>query len=147
MKTHLDLYRTARREFLRRPELYCQTGLAARQLAYAKRAVRVATAWEAAEEMGMVRLRLEADDCVFEDGLFGDCFNPAAHPDIKPEVLEEQHQHEVDRVNRDGVWVLVSEYKDDDWRQAFSCGGIIGDDWRGDVELDAKEAALAGLDR
>jgi len=82
-------------------------------------------------EIGSVRLRIEPDDSVDMEDLFGDTFNPTLNPKISEAKLERQKKEEVDRVNRDGVWGVIGEYWDgEEWQTADSCWGFIGEDWK-----------------
>lgn len=83
--------------------------------------------------------------------LMGDSYDPKVNPEINPRKLEEQKNEFIERVNRDGVWGLVSQYKCptcQEWIDADSCWGFIGDDWKDSgIDLDLKWSALdkAGL--
>ncbi|MEN6534494.1 MAG: hypothetical protein ABFD89_12575 [Bryobacteraceae bacterium] len=155
MKTYRDLYRIARTQYTRHPEWYGQHGIAAVQLKAAKREARIREAWEKAEDAGLVRLRVEPDESTDLDNLLGDVFNPEANPDIDPKRLEQEKQHEIDRINRDGVWGVIGEYKaavcpacgrGGNWEHADSCWGFIGNDWEGSgYDLDIMEETLAQL--
>lgn len=158
MKTYRDLYQTARKAFYANPEIYTSVGLAARQLKEAKRDAMIRAAWETAEESGLVRLRVEPDDVCDLDNLLGDCFDPTANPDIKPERLEREKQHEIDRIDRDGVWGVIGEYKSSvcptcgrggEWEQADSCWGFVGEDWKDsgyDLDIMAETLSKAGIE-
>ena len=99
----------------------------------------------------IVRIRIEPDDSADLDNLLGDCFDPDVNSDIQPHVLARQRQEEIDRINRDGVYGIIGEYKCPccgNWQQVDSCWGFIGDDWKDSgYDLDIKQAALdkAGL--
>lgn len=96
-----------------------------------------------------MRLQVEPDDSVDLDNLIGDAFDPNVNQAIKPEKLKEQKQHEIDRINRDGVWGVISEYKCPacgSWKTADSCWGFIGDDYKDSgYDLDVMEETLNKL--
>lgn len=96
-------------------------------------------------EPGAVRLQIVADDHCSLDDLFGDCYNPKVNPDIPRATLERQRAAEVERVERDGVCGIVGEWFDgDEWQQADSVYGFIGDDWRDSgYDVDIRASALA----
>lgn len=157
MRTYLDTYKQWRKETAEHPERYGKTGVAARQLRNAKHQAAVEAAWEKAEDAGLVRFRVEPDDMCDLDDLFGDMFDPDVHTNIKPERLAQERQREIDRVNRDGVWGIIGECKGSvcptcgrggEWTHGGSCWGFIGDDWKGDAEIDIKAETLtaAGID-
>src|SRR5260370_14302082 len=80
---------------------------------------------------GHVRLRVVPDEtCSFED-LEGDCFNPKANPNIPASRLQRDREEFIAKVNREGVWRIVSEYCDGEvWQHEDSCFGFVGEDWR-----------------
>jgi len=122
---------------------------ASRALDIARRHVDITTRWEKAEAAGLVRLTLEPDIDADLADLAGDCFNPDANPTIQPHILEREYQEFVDRVNRDGVWGVIGEYKCpccDHWTVADSCWGFVGDDWQeSGYDLDIMHATLSQL--
>ena len=133
MKTYLEHYNTARQDYWQHPKRYFPTGLAARQLAHAKRKAHILEQWEQAESLELVRLRIEPDEMVDLDDLLGDMYNPDVNPDIEPEKLEQEKKWELDRIDRDGVWGVIGEYKCPicgHWVQVDSCWGFVGDDWK-----------------
>jgi len=151
MKTYKNLYVERRKAFWANPSRGGQAGIAAYQLRAAKRESQVRAAWDNAEDAGLVRLRIEPDESCGLDDLLGDCFDQGCNPDIKPEKLERERQWEIDRIERDGVWGVVGEYMADacpmcgrggEWTHGASCWGFVGDDWRGDAEVDIMEATL-----
>jgi hypothetical protein len=92
------------------------------------------------------------------DDLLGDCYNPKVNPDINPTKLERERQWAIDRIERDGVWGVVGEYKADvcptcgrggEWVHGGSCWGFVGDDWKDDADVGIMEETLeaAGLDK
>lgn len=90
-------------------------------------------------EIGVVRLKIEWDDCPDLSYLDQDCF-------------AKDRAHEYARANRDGVVGIVGQYWDGSkWRIADSVWGFIGDDWRNsgydtDVMCATLDAALAATD-
>jgi hypothetical protein len=80
---------------------------------------------------GELRLKVVADEWRDLDDLFGDSYNPEACPEIKPEILAKERQHEIDRIERDGIWGVVAEVWDGyEWEHCDSCWGFVGDDWK-----------------
>jgi hypothetical protein len=78
-----------------------------------------------------VRLRIVPDECVDLDDLLGDTYSHKANPDIPESRLERERKREIERINRDGVCGVIGEYFDgEQWEQADSCWGFIGDDWK-----------------
>jgi hypothetical protein len=76
------------------------------------------------------------------DDMCGDMFCPRANPDIRPAELEREKEEYRERLGRDGVWHVESQYWDgDDWQPADSIGGIEGgsDDC---YAVDLKRAAM-----
>ena len=138
---------------LRQPHISLYTGSGARYhyqvraeqaLKYARYHVQVTRQWAQAEADGLVRLRTEPDYCVDFADLAGDCFDPTANPNIQPHILAKQEREYRERINWEGVWVLIGEYKCrccGAWRVADSVGGIVGQDYDG-VDLDIKAATL-----
>lgn len=94
----------------------------------------------------LVKLDVVADYDMDLDDLLGDLFDPKVNPDINPHVLERQRKEEIERIERDGVWGIVSKVKCPtcgEWNQADSVWGFIGDDWKeSGYDLDVKAAAL-----
>jgi hypothetical protein len=105
--------------------------------------------WDEYED-DRVRLLIQPDNDADLEFLEGDCFNPEVNK-INPETLKRQEKEFIDKINRDGVWGIVSEVKClccGEWTQADSCWGFVGDDWKeSGCDLDVKAAALekAGL--
>jgi hypothetical protein len=156
MTTYKELYTEWRKAYWANPSHYGQTGTAMHQLASAKRIARVRAAWEKAEDAGLVRLRIEPDDQYDLEDLLGDCYNPEVNTDIPPERLEQERQWEVDRIDRDGVWGVIGEYRADvcpacgrggEWKHGDSCWGFVGDDWKDDADVDimAETLIVSGL--
>ena len=90
--------------------------------------------WQETERGGTfpdkVRIVAHPDGWCDLDDLLGDTFNSDVNTDIKPEILERERQHEIDRISNDGVWCLVAEYWDgEEWQCADSVGGFIGNDF------------------
>ena len=114
---------------------------------FEKRAKEVEAAFGVQEYAGLVKFEVIPEEHVDLDDLFGDTFNPKVVTYITPEKLEDEKQAEIDRIDRDGVWGIVSSYYDgEQWRQAESCGGFIGDDFKGSgYDIDAKQEALDAL--
>jgi hypothetical protein len=92
-----------------------------------------------------VRLRVEPDEGISFDNLEGDCFNPVVNSDIPASKVAREQKEFRQRVNDEGVWFVVGEYRDafGRWRSADSCGGFVGDDWRDSgYDTDIMEATI-----
>lgn len=90
---------------------------------------------------GDVRLRIVAD--IDRDLDFGDVYSPKVNTDIPASRLEREEKVEYERANRDGIWGVQAQYFDGrKWQTVDSCYGFIGDDWKGDYEISAKESAM-----
>jgi hypothetical protein len=148
MPTYKDYYRKARAEYWLHPQHYCSHNLALHQLRQAKYRTDIETRWQEADDL--VRLDVQPDDFADLDNLFGDTFDAASNPDIPPARLEREKQNEIDRINQDGVWGIVGQYKCPkcgQWCNADSVWGFIGDDWQDTgYELDVMNATLACLE-
>ncbi len=126
------MYRETRRDYPTYPARHAWQ--------YARDDAYCATVWPMLELWGLVRLDIVPDEvCMLED-LAGDCFNPDVNTDIPPARLAEEYRHFCDRVDRDGVWGIVGEWRlpidaavddADAWQHADSCFGFVGDDWKG----------------
>jgi len=98
-----------------------------------------------------VRLLLLPDDTRSIEDLEGDTYNPDANPDIPAATLARERKEFIERINNDGVWGIVGEYRCNtcrQWTTADSVWGFVGDDWQGSgYDLDIKAATLqaAGL--
>jgi hypothetical protein len=98
-----------------------------------------------------VRLLIKPDENATIEDLEGDSFNPLANPDINPRKLAQDKEDFIEKVNRDGVWGIISQVKCtccDSWLTVDSVWGFIGDDWKGSgYDLDCMQSALekAGL--
>lgn len=105
--------------------------------------VKINTLWS--ENENSVRIRVEPDYDVDLDFLLGDSYNPEVNPDIQPHVLKRQEKEEIDRINREGVYGIIGEYKCHccgNWQTADSVWGFVGDDWK-EAEDEIKYATLA----
>jgi len=113
---------------------------------WAKRLVSVTGVWRDLEAAGKVKMDVVPDDDIDLDNILGDVFDPETNPEVKPSVLAEQRQAEIDRINRDGVWGIVGYYRSPtthEWMQADSTWGFIGSDWNGSgYDVDVMEAAI-----
>ncbi len=97
--------------------------------------------FSALEAQGHVRFRTETDDCYNLDDLMGDCFNPDANPSVPASQLKREENEFVDRVEREGVYGIITEYYDgEEWMHADSVWGFVGDDWK----LSGYDADLMG---
>ena len=104
------------------------------------------TQFDDLESQGLVRIRHEPDYVDFEN-MCGDMFDPDVNTDIKPEILEREKEEYCDKLNRDGVWFVISEYFDGkEWQHADSIGAIEGTD--SDIcgyTCDLQQAAIDAL--
>ena len=107
--------------------------------------VELATRLEAA---GLVRIERDPDQWADLDDVLGDTFNPDANPDVKPHVMAREKQHELDRIERDGVWGYIAEHWNGrEWVEDESIWGMVGDDFDGsDYDLDLMRAAIDGAE-
>ena len=156
MTTYKELYTEWRKAYWANPNHYGRTGNVAHQLWNAKRIARVRAAWEKAEDAGLVRLRVEPDETYDLVDLLGDCYDPKVNPDIPPDKLARERRWEMERIERDGVWGVVGEYKTDvcptcgrggEWKHGDSGWGFVGDDWKDDADVDimAETLIVSGL--
>ncbi len=105
---------------------------------YALRSVRTMIQWDKLyygddDDRTYVRLRLVPDECATLADLEGDSYNPKVNEDISPAKLKKERKEFIDRINRDGVWGIVGEYRinsNEEWVIADSCFGFVGDDWK-----------------
>lgn len=105
--------------------------------------------WDALEYLGLVRLEIRADDFATLRDLEGDTFNPSAHPDIPPSRILRERDAERERIEREGVWGIVAQYRTDadaEWEDAHSVWGFVGDDWQSSgYDDDARAQAIDAL--
>ena len=105
------------------------------------------TEWDVAEQADLVRLSIVADDTGWDlDELFGDTYNPKVNSDIDPERLARERREEVERVNSEGVWGIVGQYRCPcckTWINADSIWGFVGEDWKDSVyDTDIQDTTL-----
>jgi len=112
----------------------------------ALRLARTTCAFDALVFSDLARFETAPDDWYTFDDHEGDTYSPAANPDIKPAILDRERKAELDRANREGFYVLsvqVRESDDAQWETLDSCGGFLGDDWRGSgYDLDMMRVAV-----
>lgn len=73
---------------------------------------------------GPLRLRLEPEHECYDDSYID------TWTDVSEEEREGYRADLWERIERDGVWILLGEFWDGrEWIVAASCGGFIGDDW------------------
>jgi len=94
------------------------------------RTAKTLEAWRKAHDAGLVRIRVVPDECCDIANLEGDTYNPAANPDIRPERLERERAEFVARIERDGVWGIVAEYRLEQCEAcqrdpAYSCNFVV----------------------
>ena len=99
------------------------------------------------ERLGLVRFKIEPDECVSVEDLEGDCFNPEVNPDVDPAILASEREAFVDRINREGVWGIIGEYNiGQGWTMADSVWGFVGEDFEGSgYDLDVKDITVDAL--
>ncbi len=87
---------------------------------------------------GPVRLRLEIDDCVYDDSYIDTWTDEtqAYRDKVRRELWE--------RIERDGVWGLIGEFwNGQEWEHADSCWGFVGDDWQNSgYDIDIMQATI-----
>lgn len=115
------------------------------EIKQAKHAADVAAAFERAEAAGLVRFRVEPDGDVDLDNL--GC----------ADATEEERAELVARIERDGVWGIVSEYlvpacdacgHPERWEDGASVWGFVGTDYEDSLyDTDVKNAALEKIGR
>lgn len=94
-----------------------------------------------------VRLVVKADEFCDMDDLKGDTYNPEANPSIPASRLEREEKEFEEKVNREGVYGLVGEYRCPhcgEWKQADSCWGFVGQEFGG-YEYDIMQLTLDAL--
>lgn len=88
---------------------------------------RTSYAWHHLSDAGLVRLMVYEDAEGYDDS-FIDTWK-----DISEKERNKLHAQIADRINNEGVWGIVGEYKSPhtgEWINADSCWGFIGDEWR-----------------
>jgi hypothetical protein len=85
--------------------------------------------WDDMEDI-TVRLRVEWDEYSDIDDLFGD--HRGWSRIRRSRSLERERKVEIERIDREGVIKIISEYLDPlgKWEIAHSLWGFIGDDWK-----------------
>lgn len=105
--------------------------------------------FDALEAAGVVRLRVEADELLYDDSYI-DTWTSI------PLVERERERRETwARIEREGVWGVCAEYLDpvDGWTPTDAVWGFVGDDWKDsghdgdlrDAAVEAFEAIDTGL--
>lgn len=106
---------------------------AKRYLEYMEERRKTLAKWDELETQGKVRLKIEPDYDADLDDLLGDSYDPTVNPDIPAKRLAQEREWEIDRINREGVWGIVGQYKCKccgSWTTADSVWGVVGDDWK-----------------
>lgn len=100
----------------------------------AMRAAKINLAFSKLEKAGLVRLNMEPEFIPWED--------------LFPCLTKAEAKRMAQVVEREGVWILISQYKDRAgcWEVGDSIGGILGNDWQ-DIgyDTDLKLAAMREL--
>jgi hypothetical protein len=111
---------------------------------------RVRVRWAKLEDE-TVRLRIVPDETCDMDDLKGDIFSREANPDIPEFRMAREEREFEERVDQDGVWGIVGEYKCPccgQWTQADSVWGFVGDGWKDSgCDSDVMYATMAELGR
>lgn len=107
------------------------------------RAACTRAAFDALEAAGVVRLRVEVDEVLYDDSYIDTWTD-------KTEAWRKRERKETwARIEHEGVWGLISEYLDpvDGWVTIWDCWGFIGDDWRDSgYDTDARGAAVKAFE-
>ncbi len=111
------------------------------------RAAKVTAAFDAAEYEGLVKVEAVPEFDVYDEG---EMFDPKVNPDISPKRLAREQKELHERIERDGVWILVSYFRTDpeqEWIEVDSVGGFIGEDFEDSgYDVDLKSAAVEALE-
>lgn len=98
---------------------------------------KINVAWSKLEDDGLVRFKVEPEGCMTLDDIVGEGVDDKTRKLI------------VARAERDGVWGIVGEFKNEDgyWEHGSSVWGFIGDDWKDswcdtDVKAETMQALL-----
>lgn len=85
---------------------------------------RIKHSWEILESLGLVRLVWQHDECVDFDDLCGDVYSPEHNQEIAPERLARERRDFAELCSREGVWLLVGQYRGDvqEWKEALDTG-------------------------
>lgn len=95
--------------------------------------------WDKLESAGLVRCRIEPDECCSYDDLCGDTYDVALNASTVPggkRTIEAQEKSFKRTIERDGVWGFVIEYRKPDcdkcgrqgaWEHVDSCWGFVGE--------------------
>jgi hypothetical protein len=112
---------------------------------HALREAHIRAEWREWEGRGLVRMRVEPDYIAHYDDLAGDSFNFKVNPDIPAFRLERMEEEFKERISRDGVWGIISEwFNGTEWQHADSCWGFVGDDWQDSgYDVDAMAQAIS----
>jgi len=90
---------------------------------------------EVIEQIGSMRL-IRMHDMAFDlEELKGDCYSPAAHPDMLPDQLRAEERKFERRVEQDGVWGYEVQTWNpgigEGWEHVDSIWGFVGEDFEG----------------
>lgn len=99
------------------------------------REISTRSQWEALEDAGLVRLDIVPDYDIDLDNILGTCYDidSVGRFDGGKRRLDKQREMEIDRINREGVWGVVGQYRlydNDQWENANSCSGFVGSEWK-----------------
>jgi hypothetical protein len=96
------------------------------------------------ETKGFVRVKVLQDESATTEELEGDSFNPEVNPDIAAERLAEERQQFGERIEREGVFGIVSEVLiGGEWKHAGSCWGFVGEDYKhSGHDVDIRDEAI-----
>lgn len=124
---------------------------------YYSAVVKVERAFEALEDIELVRLRAEPDDDRSFDDLAGDCYDVEAQrvngrdtvPGGERTIIAQRKAFE-SMIETDGVWMLFAEIKvGGEWEVVDSIGGIVGEPIQAlddsGYGFDLRSAAVDGI--
>jgi hypothetical protein len=109
----------------------------------AMRAARIRMRFDALESDDLVRLHLEPE-CDMYDDSYIDTWG------FSEEKVKREKAKIWRRIEREGCWILVGQFRasdEDAWESADSIGGFIGDDWQDSgYDIDIMHATLDAFD-
>lgn len=102
--------------------------------------------WDRLEAAGLVRLVVEPDLDWDYDDLAGEMFNADCCPEIPADELAKQEADYKQRIDSEGVWGVVGEYKHPrlGWIAGDNAWGFVGDEYKDDCE-DIKSQTMDEL--
>jgi hypothetical protein len=114
-----------------------------------RRSIATREIFDKLESLGLVRMEVKPDDTADIDDLKGDVYNAAVNTDIPAAKLAAEEKQFEERVNQDGVWGIIGEYRlsaDHIWHNADSVWGFVGDDYKDTgYDTDVMAATISAL--